>query len=475
MTDFKPDRLPPPSDQDTDPDTEEYFRPGNGEGSGRHLRPSRWRWRWRWRWPRWLAAIWIRRLISLALVVSLLAVLIPTVEVLSAVSRFRETVEKEEEVVVELVEPPEDRAEPFTFLVLGSDDRTGLDDLEFFGNFAGQRADVIMLVQLIPEEGRVQILSLPRDLLVEIEGHGQNRINAAYALGGAALMVNTVRRYTGLPVHHYVEIGFVGFRDLVNEMGGVPLEFNYPARDLKSGFRIEAGRWVLDGDQALAYARSRTYQELSGGGWVSVDASDIGRTGRQQHLMLAIVAELKRPSTLVGLIDMVEAFSQHVTVDPGVLERGLFDMVLPFRSINPNDIDSATLPTELGRHDGLSILRPVEPEATAMIKAFGNQTPLTTTEEPLQLEVLNGNGEPGAASYWADSLALSGFEVVRIGDAASSDFGQTVVVVRPDARQRAEQIVEHLGVGIIRVGAVDQEIDARVIVGSDAAPALVTG
>ncbi len=83
--------------------------------------------------------------------------------------------------------------------MIGSDTREGLDSLQNFGESEGARGDVIMLIKLYPDGGRAQILSLPRDLLVDIPGQGTDRINAAYAFGGAPLMVRTVGQATGLP------------------------------------------------------------------------------------------------------------------------------------------------------------------------------------------------------------------------------------------------------------------------------------
>ncbi|MFP5330982.1 MAG: LCP family protein, partial [Acidimicrobiia bacterium] len=188
-----------------------------------------------------------------------------------------------------LVDTPSDSAEPVTFLIIGSDSREGLTDLRNFGPAGGERADVIILLQIHPDDGTAQMLSIPRDLWVEIPGHGENKINSAFAFGGAPLMVETVSRETGVDINHYVQVDFVGFQAIVDELGGVPINFPYPARDSKSGLRVEAGTQTLDGSQALAYARSRSYQEMQGGSWVSVDANDIGRTRRQQQLIFSII------------------------------------------------------------------------------------------------------------------------------------------------------------------------------------------
>src|SRR5690606_29757544 len=166
------------------------------------------------------------------------------------------------------------------------------------GDVEGAGGDVVTVGGADPEQGKVQVLRIPRDTWVPIEGHGEGKINAAYAYGGPALMVKTVRDLIGVPIHHYVEVDFAGFQALVDEIGGVEMDFENPARDPKSKLDVPAGTVVLDGYQALAYARSRYYQELRDGQWVSVDATDIGRTQRQQALGLAILKRLKRPATL---------------------------------------------------------------------------------------------------------------------------------------------------------------------------------
>ena len=157
-----------------------------------------------------------------------------------------------------------------TYLVVGTDSRENLpDDLEGkFGDFAGARADVIMLMQVASDE--VQLLSIPRDLRVEIPGHGVNKVNAAYAFGGPELLVETMSRETGIRINHYLEVDFGGFAGIVDALGGIELDFPAPARDLKSGLEVEeAGTQVVDGATALAYARSRSY-EVAGRG-VAVD------------------------------------------------------------------------------------------------------------------------------------------------------------------------------------------------------------
>lgn len=200
-----------------------------------------------------------------------------------------------------------------TFLVIGSDSREDLPAGLVNDRTPGQRADVIMLITLEGEQ--VRVLSIPRDLQVEIEGYGTNKVNAAFAFGGSSLMVSAVSQEFDIPVNHYLEVDFFGFASIVDELGGVDISFPYRARDRKSFLDVPAGTETLDGEQALAYARSRNYQELRGSGWVTVDGSDLGRIRRQQTLLFAMLASLRRPTIIFDALDVVRAAGRHLTLD----------------------------------------------------------------------------------------------------------------------------------------------------------------
>jgi LCP family protein required for cell wall assembly len=416
------------------------------------------------------ASTWVKRLIVVFLVFANVAVFAVYWTLRSAQDAFRDNATQLEEVVPELTLRPTESADPLVFLVIGSDSRAGLDSLQNFGESAGARGDVIMLIKLYPGDGHVQILSLPRDLLVEIPGKGTDRINAAYAVGGAPLMVRTVKQVTGLPVHHYIEVDFVGFQSLVDDIGGVYLDFPYPARDANSGLSVDAGYQLLDGSQALAYARSRHFQELRDGDWVSVDADDIGRTGRQQNLILAILGAVKTPSSITEAGSIVGGFAQHLTVDSAFARSSLVELAFRMRSISGQKIETATLPVYLDTYNEMSIVRMQHPEADDVIAHFASGQAMVATieDEPLRLQVLNGNGTKGSAGRWSDILEDEGFEVLAVGDADRSDFETTKVLVRSDGRLAGQAIVDGLGFGEVSTGSLDSELDAVVIVGLDA-------
>lgn len=352
-----------------------------------------------------------------------------------------------------------------TFLIVGSDSRAGLDDLKNFGSAGGARGDVIMLVRLDAGSSVAQMLSIPRDLYVDIPENGSGKINAAYAYGGPSLMVETVKANLGVEVNHYVEIDFLGFQALVDEVGGIEIAFPYRARDSKSGLDVEAGTQVLDGAQALAYARSRHYQELQDGSWVSVEANDFGRTQRQQEVIRAVLAELKSPGSVAEAGDIATAMAQHMTIDSNLAGKSVASLIWDFKGILTGSIEGATLPGDVKSIGGSSVVVAREPEAGDMLTNFVSGRALA--EQALRLEVLNGNGTSGAAGDMSQRLEDLGFRVVSIGNADTSSYEDTVVIV-PEGSDKGVEITAALGFGVVQFGVVDNDIDAIIIVGADA-------
>jgi LCP family protein required for cell wall assembly len=254
------------------------------------------------------------------------------------------------------------------YLIVGTDSRENLpDDLEgSFGDFAGARADVIILAQVA--NGRRQLLSIPRDLKVDIPGHGTNKVNAAYAFGGPDLLVETVALATGIRANHYLEVEFGGFAGIVDALGGIELDFPYPARDAKSGLNVDAGTQTVDGATALAYARSRSYEELQDGSWVSQSGGDIARTARQREVLLVIIEKASSPSGLVRSPLVITSVGSHLTADSGLTLFNLAGTGWAMRSAG--ETDAVTLPVTGSNEDDVSYLVRQDPAATEVVNAF---------------------------------------------------------------------------------------------------------
>ena len=182
-------------------------------------------------------------------------------------------------------------------LVVGSDTRQGLRD-GGFGQAAGQRSDVLIVVHLVPSARHATVLSIPRDLYVPVAGTGGSaKINSAFNRGPGQL-VQTIQQSLDIPIHHYLLVNFDGFREVVDALGGVSMYFPRPVRDSNNG-RNESGLDVrragcrrLDGDQALALARSRYFQyQDKAGRWHGDPGTDLGRIRRQQTMLRALAAK----------------------------------------------------------------------------------------------------------------------------------------------------------------------------------------
>lgn len=182
----------------------------------------------------------------------------------------------------------------YNYLLVGSDSRDGLtpeqqQDLNASGGDIGKRTDSIILVHVPQGGGKSALISIPRDSYVPIPGHGSNKINAAYAFGGAQLLTQTVEQVTGLHVDGYIEIGFAGFAGVVDSLGGVNICVPFDMKDEFAAIDLKQGCQTLNGATALGYVRARH----------SDPRGDIGRAERQRQFLGAIMKQAIQPSTVL--------------------------------------------------------------------------------------------------------------------------------------------------------------------------------
>lgn len=215
-----------------------------------------------------------------------------------------------------------------TYLLAGSDSRA--DGVLAGDTTEGQRTDTIMLLT-VPPSGTTSLISLPRDTYVEIPGHDPNKLNAAFAFGGAPLLVETVEQLTGIGIDHYVEIGMGGVAGLVDAVGGVELCLDYTVDDPDSGLVWdEPGCKMVDGETALAFARMRKADPLG----------DIGRTQRQQQVIQAVTGTVAEPSLVWRpgeQVRLIDAGLDALTVSEGTNILDMGRLALAFRDATGED------------------------------------------------------------------------------------------------------------------------------------------
>lgn len=182
------------------------------------------------------------------------------------------------------------------WLLVGSDSRAGLSEEDAARLTAGDldesvgRTDTIMLVHIPSFGGQARIVSFPRDSWVNIPGHGEDKINQAFSIGGPALLQQTIEQATGLRIDHYAEIGFGGFAGLVDGVGGIEMCLDEPLDDPMAGIKLNAGCQELDGPTALGYVRSR-YTSANG---------DLDRVERQRKFLAALSDKVASPGTILN-------------------------------------------------------------------------------------------------------------------------------------------------------------------------------
>jgi LCP family protein required for cell wall assembly len=222
-----------------------------------------------------------------------------------------------------VLSPPSDVVE--NYLLVGSDSRANADpsDADYKAiagtSVSGQRSDSIMVLRHDKTDGSASILSVPRDLWVKIgDGNKAQRVNTAFSQGPEVL-VRTIQRNLNIPVHHYLEVDFVGFKDIVDSIGGVLVCLPGPARDKYSGLYIPRGGCnVLNGQKALAYARSRHFQLKIDGDWKLDGSSDHGRTARQRDFISSLITSAVKHVAKHPLAagDVLAGFASELSADP---------------------------------------------------------------------------------------------------------------------------------------------------------------
>lgn len=362
------------------------------------------------------------------------------------------------------------------FLILGSDSRAFVSteqDAASFGEVGGERADTLIIVRIDPETRRALMVSLPRDLWVEIPGKGGSKINAAFQDGPQGV-IEAIRTNFNIPIHHYVQVDFAGFRNIVDAMGGVEIYSAAPARDPKTGLNVpEAGCTTLDGDQALALVRSRHYQYFESGVWRTDPSGDFGRINRQQDFIRRLIAQ----SLDSGFgnpargNDLINKGLKNVTLDSALSTGDVFKLVRVFRSGDPNDVEMAKLPADVGRKGAQSVVLLREAEAAALFARLRGEGSIGGDVAPssVKVRVLNGTGGSGVATRTSRQLADAGFLPAGAGDAERFGYSQTEIHYRPGEQNKAELLKQYLGGRgkLVEDTTIGIDADLVVVVGSD--------
>lgn len=404
----------------------------------------------------------------------------------------------------DVLKPPEYEGDPFYVLLMGVD---GSEERAASAEYSGDtfRSDSMMLVRVDPGTKKVTIISIHRDILVDMGEYGKNKINAAHALGGPELAVKTVSELAGVNISHYAEIDFDGFAKIIDSIGGIEVDVPMTIDDPQAGGYIEAGPQTLWGGHALVLCRARHAYDDYGDG-------DAFRAANQR-LVIGAMARKILQSDLPTIASTVTTLSEYVTTDYDIGE--IISLAQSMQGLNPDtDIYSAMTPTTSAYlnetwyeyldtdawktmmdrvNQGLPPTEEdvVDPASGTVLAATGdggsasdpgtnnntnngntpdNSKPKGTSEVKSGTVVIkNGSGVQGVAGDAGKKLQGVGY-TVQTGNADSTNYKETLIIYKTaDQASEAQEIAKLLGVGKAQLndGTYNITNDFLVVVGHD--------
>ncbi|HJW76888.1 MAG TPA: LCP family protein, partial [Thermoleophilia bacterium] len=346
--------------------------------------------------------------------------------------------------------------EPVTVLLIGSDRR------EVLGEADVGRSDTLIVVRLDPRTKRISMLSIPRDLRVEIPGYGLDRINAAYSLGGGengpAFALKTVKQLTGLQINDFIDVNFRGFIRVVDKIGGAFVMVdrryyndtavtNYASIDLQPGYQR------LDGRDALSFVRFR-----------HDGAGDFGRIVRQQMFLREFKRQIGESAKwqnwrrLPGLIRIVTGNTiSDISSFGKLLSLGRLVMGLDTNNVYQTHIEAVGIMVPTADGTMASQLQASPEEVQAAVQRFLH--PETAPPAPAQrlpldafaVRVMNGSGAPNIAGQVAGQLSELGYRTTVAGNAPTFYYAETVVYSSPGLVPQAERVARLMRGAAVKV------------------------
>ena len=326
---------------------------------------------------------------------------------------------KDAAISAALAESPGDGAligspEAMDILVFGSDSRWVAEGEQ-------GRSDTIMLVHADPKQNYLSILSLPRDLRVEVPGHGVQKLNAAYAFGGPALTIRTVKRLTGVDIKYYLEIDFNAFRDITNELGGVYIDVDrryYNDDPTWELIKISPGYQLLDGEKALDYVRFR--HDLN---------YDFGRMQRQQRFLDAVREQALGWNLPLKLPGLVSSLFDNVTTTLGtndILRLAYWGIKLP-----ADRIRHITVVGDIRTVDGVSYVIPAEGAVAEAVQQLLSPPDKTATTQSTAHGSVSRSEASSTTATTARASAETSLGPASVGGIPNSDLWKQMASAAP--------------------------------------------
>lgn len=233
----------------------------------------------------------------------------------------------------------------------------GMDEREESNEF-NSLTDTIIIYHISSWGKKDSLISIPRDTRVDLEGHGWNKINAAYEYGGAEMIKQEIYELTGIEIDRVMVVNFNGFKGIIDILGGIDIMVDEPLHDPLSGTDFDPGiTYTMNGEQALAFARDRS----------STAGSDFDRVNRQKYLLSEIIRQKLNFSIVTKAPQIIRVLNAETRSDFTIWDFGSIGFVLLFSS---KDMNQVTIPTEPANIDGISYLIADKEEVVSFLNDY---------------------------------------------------------------------------------------------------------
>ena len=371
----------------------------------------------------------------------------------------------------QIKQPPTD-PHAINILLIGSDSRAGVNgNIGGRVGIAGQRSDTVMVAHIAPGAHSAVVLSFPRDSVVPVlsctaepgtSGQTANpgqveQINSTFANGGPGCLWKTIEETTHIHVNDFVELTFIGFEKVINDLGGVNVCLPAAVNDPKSGLDLSAGRHHIYGSQALAFWRTR--EDLGEG-------SDLQRIQRDQFLMASLLQGIERSGLLTStskVSSVIGDVARAMTTDSGLTQSSMLRIAEGMRGLTSKSVQFIEVPTMTysgnvnwvqwtsqapqlfaAVANDTKLPKITKAKAKAKTKKTATATPTVEAVSPakVKVEVLNGSGFNGVAAQGSADLTARGFDVVGSTNASNFNYTRSVIEYASSADLAAAKLVE---------------------------------
>ncbi len=323
----------------------------------------------------------------------------------------------------------------------------------------GARTDTIFVLSIDKEAKYVNMLSIPRDTWVYIDGYGYNKINSAYSFGGLELAKKTISEFLGIKIDHYIIIKIKAGTEIVDALDGLNIDvekdMDYDDNWGNLHIHLKEGEHKLTGAEAVGYARFRHDEE---GDW--------GRMRRQQQVINALVKELKKPENLLKIDKLIKIANENIETDLTPAE--MLDICRCYKDFDKKNMATGIIHGYDDKtEDGLAIIIPDDNERIKLVRQLLLREEEIVIPNGCTVKILNGSGTEGLASELADHFERKGYKVSRIGDADRYDYEDSVIIPNNAKKGSIQDITNLLGyITLEQKQEAENNEDYTIIIGN---------